>query len=260
LKEWHFAHQSKDVHLETKKACEYSFAVSARLMIRQLAMDELKFRTPEYSISIEAYSERSNKSNRVSLPVTEERQLIVTKPEVDAKFSETNVDILGYVDSVPFVVYVTYRDRQVPSVINPPNTEKCGVVAIDIGGLPTLFEKEREGRYIEVLRKFIEENTEGKSWIYHPRAAKARKEAKAQMEQWLSQQKAYHPKPRTKPAVDISFPMSRSKPEAFVPAKRKVQHYQCVMCNAYWKSISPHCKKCDTHLFAKVVNGVASET
>jgi hypothetical protein len=229
-------------------------------MIRQLAMGELKFRTPKYSISVEAYSERSHKSNRVSLPVTEERQLILTKPEVDAKFSKTNVDILGFVDSVPFLVYITHRDRQIPSEINPPNTEKCGVVAIDIGGLPTLFEKEREGRYIEVLRKFIEKSPEGKSWIYHPRAAKARKEAEAQMEQWLSRQKAYRPKPRTKPAVEISFPTSQPKSKAHMPAERKVQYYQCVMCNAHWRGISPHCNKCDTHMFTKVVNGITGET
>jgi len=229
-------------------------------MIRQLAMDGLKFRTPKYTISLEAYSERSGQYNRVNLPVTEERPLILYNPEIDAKFSEANVDILGYVEDVPFVVYITYKDRLVPSEIDPPNIGKCGVVAIDISGVPTFFEKEREGRYIEALRKFIEESSEGKSWVYHPRAAKIRKEAEAQIERWLSQQKAYRPKARTKPTLDISFPTPQSQSQSPTPTEKKVQSYRCIMCGANWRGVSPHCKKCNTHLFSKVINGHPGET
>lgn len=50
-KAWHFAHRSQKVHNETRKECEYSFAVSVRLMIRQLSNHELKFRTPRYESS-----------------------------------------------------------------------------------------------------------------------------------------------------------------------------------------------------------------
>jgi hypothetical protein len=148
----------------------------------------------------------------------------------------------------------------VPPEIDPPSTEKCGVVAIDINGLPALFEKEREGRYIEALRKFIGESLDGKLWIYHPRVAKARKQAGAQMEQWLSQQKAYRCKPRTKPDIDISFPTQQPTSKAHIPVERKVQYYRCVMCNAHWKGISPHCEKCDTYMFTKVVNEITGET
>ena len=134
------------------------------------------------------------------------------------------------------------------------------MVAIDINELPALFEKEKEGRYIEALRKFIEESAEGKLWIYHPRAVIVRKQAQTQMKQWLSQQKAYRPKPRNKTGVDISVPTQQPKSKPHAPVERKVQNYRCIMCNANWRSISPHCKKCDTHLFAKVVSGITGET
>jgi len=229
-------------------------------MIRQLAMGGLNFHTPKYKLSVQGYSERSCKHNRVDISVTEERQIILTKPEVDAKFSETNVDIHGYVDDIPFVVYIKHKDRQVPPELDPPSVKKCGVVAIDISGLPALFQEEREGRYIDVLRKFIEGSPEGKSWIYHPRTAKARNDAEAKMEQWLSEQKAYPSQQWIEPALDISFPRKQPKSNALGPPERKVQYYQCVMCKANWRGISPHCKKCDTHLFAKVVSGNEGET
>ncbi len=258
--EWHFAHRSKNVQAETKRVCEYSFAVSVRLMMHQLAKGKLKFRIPKYSISVEATSERSYKHNRIEMLVTKERLLILTEPEVDVKFSGTNVDILGYIDNIPFAVYITHKDRLVPLEVDPPKIEKCGVVAINIGTLPTLFEKEREGRYIEVLRKFIEESAEGKRWIYHPRAAKVQKQAEARLKQWLSQQKAIRTTKRTKPNIDISFPTHQTKSEAHMPAEQKILNYRCIMCNASWRGISPRCKKCDTHLYAKVIDRITGET
>jgi hypothetical protein len=260
LKEWHFAHQSKNVQSETKKACEYSFAVSVRLMIRQLAMSDLKFHTPKLTVSIEGYSERSYMCKRIDLAVTEERQITLTRPEVDAKFSETNVDILGYVDEIPFVVYIKHKDRLVPPELDPPCINKCGVVAIDIGGLPVHFEKEKGGRYIDVLRNFIEESPEGKSWVYHPRSSKIRKQAEASMELWLSEQQATPPIQWNESAMDISIPGQKQKSRISKPPERKVQNYRCIMCNAYWSDVSPHCEICDTHLFARVVNGNSSET
>jgi hypothetical protein len=223
-------------------------------MIRQLAIDGLKFRTPKYVISVEAYSERSRQYHRVDLPVTEEHLLILVKPEIDGKFSQTNVDVLGYVDDIPFIVYITYKDRLVPPEIDPPDIKKCGVVALDISGLPTFFESEREGRYIETLRKFIEESSEGKSWVYHPRAAKVRMLAEAQMEQWLSQQKADRLKARTAPTSGNFLPAQQLKPKTPMPAEHIVENYHCVICGANWRGISPHCKNCNTHLFSKVIN------
>jgi hypothetical protein len=227
-------------------------------MIRQLAIGNLEFHTPKLTHSIERYSERSRKYKRVDLAVTEERQIILTKPEVDAKFSETHVDILGYVDEIPFVVYIVHNNRLVPPELDPPNTDKCGVVAIDIGCLPMHFEKEKGGRYIDVLRNFIKESPEGKSWIYHPRTKKIRKQANAKMEQWLSKQKVNPSMQWNEPPLDISLPRIKSK--MIKPRERKVHNYQCIICNAHWRGISPHCKNCDTHLYTRVVNGNAGET
>lgn len=227
-------------------------------MIRQLSMNGLKFRTPNYADSLEAHSELSGQYHRVNFAITEESSVVLCKPEIGAKFSKTVVDILGYVKNIPFVVYVTYKDRSVPAELDPPDCEICGVVAVDVSGLLAFFKKEREGRYVEVLREFIEEISEGKSWVYHPHAAMAREQAEIQMEQWLSQQKVYRSKATSTTGAFLQ--PQQSKPEAPVPPECKAENYRCIMCGAHWTGVSPHCKKCDTHLFTTVSNGFTGGT
>ena len=83
-KEWHFAHQSRGVHAETKNECEYSFAVSVRLMIRQLAANGLELLVPELVDYISAYSEVSHQHKR-------ERFCII---DVSQSFASSNM--VGY--------------------------------------------------------------------------------------------------------------------------------------------------------------------
>ncbi len=254
-KEWHFAHQSKNPQSQTKNTCEYSFAVSVRLMIHQLVTGELKFHTPKLTLSLKGYSDQFCKRNGVDLTVTEKRQIVLTNPEIDAKFSGTSVDILGDVEGVPFAVYIKHKNRLVPHELDPPTISKCGVVAIDISGLHVHFEREKGGRYMDVLRKFIEEGSEGKSWIYHPRFSQVRMQADAKIKHWLSEQEVKPQKQWIAPPRDTSFPRKKTKSKTLKPLERKVQNYQCIMCNAHWRDISPHCKNCDSHLYAKIVNG-----
>ena len=44
IKEWHFAHVSRSVYAQTKKECEFSFFVSARMMARQIIGERLEIR------------------------------------------------------------------------------------------------------------------------------------------------------------------------------------------------------------------------
>ncbi len=225
-------------------------------MIRQLSMNGLKFHTPRYTDSVEAYSKISHKSHRVDFVITEESLIVLNNPQIGAIFSEATVDVLGYVNEIPFVIYVIYKDRFVPKEINPPNVELCGVVAIDINNLQKSFSQEREGRYIEVLKDFIEQKTDGKSWIYHPRAVKARKLAETEMKEWLSSQK-----PPLYYQTTHSIMMTRSRRDSIplkvaphIPTKpiaQKVENYECIMCGANWTSISSQCKTCGTHLYTK---------
>ncbi|MEY8216572.1 MAG: competence protein CoiA family protein [Colwellia sp.] len=253
LKEWHFAHRSTNTHLEIKKECEYSFEVSVRLMIRQLAINGLRFKTPKYVSYLEEGSDLSGLSNRVDFTITEESLIVLRTPGIGVNFSETVVDILGYVNDIPFIVYITYKDRIIPIDINPPNCERCGVVEVNVNGLLSLFKKEKEGNYIQVLRRFIEEGIEGKSWVYHPRTAIVKKQAELKMKQWLLQQKTHYPKINDPSALPtIYLQPQEQKTYAFAPKEPKIENYQCVICKAHWTSASPYCEKCDTHLYTRI--------
>ena len=258
-KEWHFAHRSRNVHNDTKRDCEYSFAVSVRLMIRQLSTSGLKFRTPKFEDSLEAHSQVSHQSHKVDFVIAEETSIVLTNVQIGATFSHTVVDVLGYVNDIPFVVYVTYKDRTIPPDVNPPNTQLCGVVEVGIGGLLKIFRNVKEGRYIEALREYIEENTEGKSWVYHPRAARARKNAENQVAIWMSRQKplrSYQTAADPTPKLDSywqSLPINPQPPNAPKPT---IGSFECLVCGAGWSGTSRHCDKCNTHLFTKESNGI----
>jgi hypothetical protein len=232
-------------------------------MIRQLAMQGLRFRAPKYAGYLDAYSEISLQSHRADFVVTEESAILLSDLKIGASFSHTTVDILGYVDDVPLVVYITYEGREIPADINPPEIKRCGVVKVEIGSLLHAFKQEKEGRYVEVLKGYIENETEGKSWVYHPREAQAQKEAKFKLEEWLSKQK---PPPVHQPVFDPiprlvgsgSPQPKRSKPLS--PPKPVAAHYECVMCHTRWSGISAKCPKCRTHLYARVSKKIRDTT
>ena len=249
LKEWHFAHRSRSVHEDTKKECEYSFAVSVRLMIRQLSVSGLKFRTPKFIGCIQNYSEISHRYKRIEFVITEESVVQLINPKAGEVFSGVEVDVLGYVSEIPFIVYVTYKGRGIPEELKHPKMNRSGVVEIALGSLAKAFTREREGRYIEVLKKHIEETLEGKSWVYHPRVEKARKQAEAKMSEWLLRQQLSRKKLFQAFTRGASSHADQETFETMASPKRAVQNYECVMCHTQWRGTSPHCEKCNTHLF-----------
>lgn len=250
--EWHFAHRSQKVHSATRQECDYSFAVSVRLMIRQLSDDGLKFRTPRLKRSLQAMSEHSHEWADFSYIVTEGRLLQLDEVQVGAQFCGVTVDVLGLVEDVPFVIYVTYEDRHLPLELKNPCIAKCGIIELNVNGVPRLFKKEDKGQYKDVLRKYIEEETDGKSWAYHPRDHRLEEVAIARRQSWLEQQ-------HTKPPVSTSnnknpydlFNKKYHNKTTKHPSEQthSINKYVCMMCMSKWEGITRQCKKCNTHLY-----------
>ena len=247
------------MHEDTKKECEYSFAVSVRLMIRQLSLSGLKFRTPKFVDTIQRCSEISHQYKKIEFVITEESIVQLKNPKPGAIFSGVEVDVLGYVSEIPFIIYVTYKGRGIPEELKHPNIDRSGVIEVALSSLVKAFTREKEGRYIDVLKKHIEETLEGKSWVYHPRVEKARKQAEIKIAEWLSQQQL--PRNRMFPAFKrSSFSHIEQEEKIMVSPKNEVHNYECVMCHTQWRGISRHCEKCNTHLFTTVREESAGET
>jgi len=217
-------------------------------MIRQLSNDGLKLRTPRLELALPAFSDQSGESANFGCLVTEESLLTLSDVQVGTNFCGVTVDVLGFVEGIPFVVFVTYKERLLPSELKCPSTTKCGVIELNVKAVSTLFEQEEQGRYKEVLRRYIENEVDGKSWAYHPREQKLKQVAIAKRQLWLSQQKTKaKPRQRLKSEVESmrpTFPRETAELTA-----RRVRNYTCVMCKSEWTGTSWICKRCGTHLY-----------
>lgn len=225
-------------------------------MIRQLSANGLKFKTPEFSGEIASYSNISFKHKKIDFKIAKENVLDLKNAKVGVVFSGAEVDVVGYIDETPFVIYITYKGRIVPGELCVPEPERCGVIELNLNDLLRLFREEKEGQYKEVLRKFLEERNEGKNWIYHPREKKRREEAEQQMDDWKSQQQSPPPKnaylqQRYNPTRNVPAKTKlRKQGASFIPTQREVRNFTCVRCGSRWQGISNHCENCKTHLYS----------
>ena len=249
-REWHFAHRSVKVHGETRKVCEYSFAVSVRLMIQQLSHEGLKFRTPGYEITLPASGGYPHERPDARYPVTKESVLTLTDVQVGAEFCGVIVDILGHVEGVPFVVFVTYRGRSLPSELEDPSKSMCGVVKLNVNALPELFSQEAKGQYKEALRRYIEDSTDGKSWVYHPREHKIREKFKKDQKLLRGEAGVTAHSRNSQDSEDQVGPgAGGSSDSSHKSGERTTKNYTCVMCKNMWTGESRVCKNCNTDLF-----------
>jgi hypothetical protein len=257
VKEWHFAHHSRNVKTKTKEKCEYSFSVSIRLMIRQLAQEGLKLRTPGLVDSLLSQSDVSFEYKEIEFVVAKESLIDFEWIAVGTVFTGVEVDILGLVNRIPLAIYITYPGREVPAELATPETEYAAVLEIDLRGLEYLFSREVKGRHMQLLRNYLESSLDGKSWFYHPRANIAREKAQAKMEEWLSQRE---PKPENKEYQgydnntysDIKHrnnDYKETKIDPFSVPKNEAKDFKCLVCDFRWRGTSRHCTKCDTHLY-----------
>jgi hypothetical protein len=221
-------------------------------MIRQLSNDGLKFRTPRYECSLLAFSEHTHKSTNFDYLVAEESLLTLKEVQVGTHFSGVTVDILGFVKGIPFAVFVTYKGRLLPLELKNPLKTKCGVVELNINAMPGLFKLEEKGQYREVLRRYIEDETEGKIWAYHPREPKLRELALAKRQSWLLQQQTEaktNASNRRRHQGSIEQQVAGSFSESYKPIEPEIGNYICVMCKSTWIGATRICRKCNTHLY-----------
>lgn len=226
-KEWHFAHRSQKVHNETTKECEYSLPVSIRMMIRQLSEKGIDFRTPKYEVVLHYANQGYGILKTFKHLVTDEKVVSLKDIQIGVNFSGVIVDVVGFVNDVPLVIFVTYKDRQYPKELEKPDPPRCGIVRIAVEEISRKFKDEKKGRYIKVLEDYLGNEVAGKHWIYHARQEKIKGLAAQERDEWLASNPVLQ-----KSTVNI------------------VKKYHCIACNSRWSGFSPVCRKCKTHLYA----------
>lgn len=94
---------------------------------------------------------------------------------IGSSFSGVDVDVLGEFKEVPLAVYCTYEGRDVPDLLFHPKISLSGAIGINLGCVAALLRQNKTGGYIDALRLFLEQSSDGKFWIYHPRYVAAKK-------------------------------------------------------------------------------------
>jgi len=229
LKEWHFAHGVKHAGRGVEELCEYSFEVSVRLMLLQLAEDRLKIRMPKLAITGKVRSPQTRKEKVIELLVADQTLIDLNEPELNAHYSGATVDILGRIGQYQIAVYLSHKGRPVPDTIRNPENKQSGCIALYLDNLQQYLYQEKKGRYSHALLKFVEDHSTDRSWLFHPREDSSRDTVNQQLDYWLKQQeREYH-------------------------QGQEPTQYRCAMCKSKWSGYSRECESCGTHLYTSVV-------
>ncbi len=251
INEWHFAHQSQSSFERTKKECDYSYYVSVRLMIKQLAEKGLQLLTPVYedTFTIEAGNERNPVSTHFI--IAKPKLLSVCNAEIEASFSGHQVDFIFKIEDFSVLVFICYEGRGFPFLQSDFVGQKCGVIQIDLSDMPNLFitAKNSKESYIEVLKGYLATGIKGKQWFYHPRYEKALATAQANAALELKRQRNKYP--------DIFIRHNGQSNKKFTPnqTKYKAVTCTCIVCRSTWQGKQPGentCETCGTHLYVTI--------
>lgn len=169
IRNWHFAHSSRSGN-RVETACDFSFAVSVRMMVRQLASEAggLSLRLPKLEKTYHHTDPRYG-SFAVPYTVTRESSFRLDPVQLDASLGSCRVDIFCAKDVCSLAIQLTHSGRKMPEALQNVSFSNVAVLEIDIGQLRQAFENTREGEYKETLRGYLADTTAGKYWRYHPR-------------------------------------------------------------------------------------------
>ncbi|MFW2374099.1 MAG: competence protein CoiA family protein [Gammaproteobacteria bacterium] len=260
-KEWHFAHASRKVYKRTQKECKFSFYLSVRLMARQIIREKLNIKLPEYNDSVSILEPGLGFTLYEHFIVTESKEVCISDVVVEAGFEGVSVDIVGFIKGFEFVIYFTHPGREVPSGLKKPEKINCGVLAISLDKLGSVFSKPAERKnqsYQSIFIEYLSNDISSKQWVFHPRYERCKNDALARLREKVKSAprkvakndksvSSVKNKKFLDVKVDINLDVSSSK------IKRVL--FECVMCKTQWEGWEPgcvNCPKCKTHLYATI--------
>lgn len=253
LKQWHFSHDSRHAHEQTKTVCNYSFYPSVRLMAKQVVGNSFQLDLPGLIGKIAYYQGVRWVLEQKEFKVTDPATVVIENPVVDTTFSGTSVDIVGTVRDFQFVIFFSQPDRVVPERLLEPENPKCGILEISLNSLDNEFIRLRSQHrtYREILTDFLQHDVASKKWLYHPRFKPKANEAIEDLQR-LGNILEYSVVPINKKVA----PMAVNLIQPIVTVNRTVR-FECVMCRLQWDGPEAGgncCPKCQEHLYTKIVD------
>ncbi|NQY83840.1 MAG: competence protein CoiA [Alcanivorax sp.] len=258
-KTWHFAHASRAVYEETHRKCEYSFFVSVRLMARQVIGESIKLEVPKYEDSVSMHLDGMTQPIVEKFLVAKRRTIEIEDVEIERARQGVIVDVVGFVDGYPIILYLTHPGRDIPPELESLEDVACGIIEISLEKAYPLFleDAEQKSSYLDRLRSFLEKNIESKRWVSHPRYKRARVDAEKRLEgrrqELMLAQRRRQPKEGVNPDGIV---VPKDIHETAMKREECTKQYICVMCNTEWvgtESAESACPVCKTHFFRRPV-------
>lgn len=178
IKEWHFAHKShaRRIKKETEKPCDMSFAVSVRLMAKQLFECGAHMLLPKYekvfSLPIPSFLPLRKDKETKTYTICDENMMGFSSVEIEQRRMGSVFDLILNVDGWEILVYITYQGRRFPEV-DVPAGSRVGLIEINAMEIKSAFKSITSGQYKKALSDFLAQSYVGKKWHYHPRERRA---------------------------------------------------------------------------------------
>ena len=157
---WHFAHKPRKSKNELDVTCEYSYHVSLVAMAKQLFTSGISINLPTYMLRM------NNIGFSSLLKIFNASSVVLERVEVEAYFDHQFVDVIGYVNNIPLLIYFEHTEKRVDvtesNFINYKDSVR--IIKIDIS---SFYLESMQAR--QELADLLFNSLNGKQWIYHPR-------------------------------------------------------------------------------------------
>lgn len=250
VKEWHFAHASRDVFDKTEKKCEYSFFVSVRMMARQIIGEELSITLPSYESCVSEFIPDYG-DFEIPFIITNQQEITLKDIKLEQTVIGAVVDVYGNVDGFDFIIYFSHPHREVPEALIESSDKKIGVISISLLMLEILFLKAKESKkpYQQILYDFLVSDIQSKQWVFHPRFEKCKASALEVLSKEVDKKKKeLFESNRVEREEQAQFAKNSSvrkkQIELIIEVSKRRVIYKCVFTGVEWEGLEPGGSKC----------------
>jgi len=225
----HFAHDHRVGSKEDIDACQFSFYVSVRYMIKQLLQETGVLMLPPLEIELDG-------SRHL---ITQSKKLVAEFNNILSDTYEQNIifDLIFKIWGKKLCVYISHPGRPTPIYHHLVSDQHTAVLGLELVHFSKIFNESYKLKSAkQLLQEWLEMAIKGKHWIYNPR-----------LNEWLE-----HHRQTVKHKDDITK-STRDRIKEQIAELEKinvVDTYHCVFCKLDFEgnSLINRCPKCNEFL------------
>ncbi|MDF3982182.1 competence protein CoiA family protein [Luteibacter sp. PPL554] len=252
---WHFAHEPRADQQAIDDMCEFSWAVSVRLMARQVlgSLQTIRLPAPTFPLFTDGLRRRPPAP---VLTLTAPDRLPLYQIQIDTALEDLPVDAVVDTEVGLWCFYFTHRHRPVPDGLAALAARGICAIAVDLEGYAKVLTTSAppEG-HRDALAAFLAEDTDHKTWVAHPALDEARAQAleeRMRGQVWNLVPMAGPSRPReSRPTVERSS-VPRRAPAAPPEMPVLPTAFACQICEHRFTAFGKHpaCPHCATRFAA----------